>query len=119
MTGTVAAGALAAVLVTGCSQPKAPLTIVNDQRVAVTLAACVDDPAMNVVLSPGATFRFSDSLGRRPTPDDPGFSCVLKNGSRLLCLELPTDQRTRSVFLVSQARSTSSSEHCFARSDPH
>jgi hypothetical protein len=114
---------LTAMLVVGtvasCSS-SSTLKIKNDTGSAVTLVSCVQDGSMDWPIPPGGSFRFSDDVGTRATPDDPGFACDLAtpDGKRL-CLTLPTDQSSRSSFRVSEAVTTPSESACFSRSNPH
>lgn len=74
---------------------------------------------MDVTLSPGAFINLGDEQGRRTLPDDPGFACTLTRGATLLCLRIPTDQDSQSVFKVSVAKPVGSDDECFKDSEPH
>ena len=75
---------------------------------------------MDRVIPPHGTHTFSENLGDRTTPDDPGFACLLRTSrGELRCLRLPTDQTAKSVFDVAGAKPTDSFSTCVARSDPH
>lgn len=105
--------------VSACGTPS-PFKIENDTSESVALAGCAQEPQLRRTIPPHAGFAFSDNLGERVLGDDPGFACLIRAGDgRLMCLQLPTDQSSRTVFRVSQARPIDSLPTCVRHSDPH
>lgn len=106
-------------LVTSCGVPT-PVVIHNGTSEIFKLAGCAGERSLERMISPGGAFTFTEELGERLMPDDPGFACLLiTSHGDLLCLQIPTDQGDKMRYEVTEAVPTSSFLNCVENSGPH